>query len=459
MTSDIRSAPRPPHEGGRDAASSQLVATEAEPSLTRRARLARQPAQGLSGLVLLVIPVAVILAFGAGGAQGSTIVLGPLAVFALAPTAMIAFWWENWPGTRLWASWSGWADTLLIAVVAVALTIAGQLLVGSFDLRGIFLPNPAPGHSPVFPITLPLAGAAFVAIMQLTFVCERWPLSRFGSTVGGLLALAAAWAAALLLFFGLVGFQPPSDSGLIARSGPLAPVDLGALLVLTGLWQVWFYIAWEGWPFTRLTCRRTRLLAGNAVVVAAGIISYLLADAAGLAAVTMIAAAGSFIAAALLLGLLLDGWLPRSPKPSLSRPITVVVDLVLAAILYASGQRLRAPMTGVRWTTASTWRRRAARSSSSMSRPSKRPVTPEVAGSSPVAHVKTLQMRMLCVPRYRSRTRPVFSTRIDSSTRNLGSPHSPPADRRSCVGRGGQWLPHRLPSTVSAFDRAAAPLA
>jgi hypothetical protein len=332
MTSDIRSAPEPPHVGGRDVASVQVTADEATPSL---ARLARQPAQGLSGL-LLVIPVAVILAFAWDGAQGSTVVLGPLAVFALAPTAMIAFWWENWPGTRLRESWSGWVDTLLIAAIAVVLTVVGQLLVGSLDPQGIFSQDPGPGHSPVFPITLPLAGASFVAIMELTFVCERWPFSRFGSTIGGLLALAASWAVALVLFFALVDFHAPPDSGLNSLSGPLAPAELGALLVLTGLWQVWFYIAWDGWPFTRAKRRGTRLLAGNVGVVGAGIVTYLLADAGGMAPVTMIAAAGAFIAAALLAGLLFDGWLPGSPKLSLNRPITVVVDLVLAAILYAA---------------------------------------------------------------------------------------------------------------------------
>src|SRR6266550_1128970 len=302
MTDDISSEAESLDSRGSRPASRALTGRR-EPSLTMPAhvlrdtlepqqeRLARQPALGVTGL-LLVVPVAVLLAFAADGAQGSTILLGPFAVFALAPIAMIAFWWENWPGTRLRPSWSGWADTLLIAAIAVVMTMIGQLLVGHFDLRGIFSLNPAPNHSPVFPITLPLAGAAFVAIMQLTFVCERWPLSRLGSTVGGLLALAAAWAVALVLFFGLVGFQPPSDSGLIARSGPLAPADLGALLVLTGLWQIWFYISWDGWPFTRLRRRITRLVAGNVVVVGAGIITYVLADAVGNAAVTMIAAAG-----------------------------------------------------------------------------------------------------------------------------------------------------------------------
>jgi hypothetical protein len=173
-------------------------------------------------------------------------------------------------------------------------------------------------------------------MMQLTFVWERWPFERLGSTVGGLLALAVAWALALVLFFGLVGFQPEPTSGLKAQSGSLAPAELGAVLANTGLWQVLFYIAWKGWPFTEITSRRTRLLAANSIVVGAGIGTYLLADAAGLAAVNMIALAGSFIAAALLLGLLFDGWLPGSLTPSLSRPIAIIIDLALAAILYTA---------------------------------------------------------------------------------------------------------------------------
>jgi hypothetical protein len=128
------------------------ISSEAE-SLDSRgsrsaSRLARQPALGVTGL-LLVVPVAVLLAFAANGAEGSTILLGPFAVFALAPIAMIAFWWENWPGTRLRSSWSGWADTLLIAAIAVVMTMIGQRLVGHFDLQGIFSLNPAPTiHQP-----------------------------------------------------------------------------------------------------------------------------------------------------------------------------------------------------------------------------------------------------------------------------------------------------------------------
>jgi hypothetical protein len=311
-------------------------------------RLARQPALGLTGL-LLVVPVAALLAFAADGAQGSTIVLGPLAVFALAPIAMIAFWWENWPGTRLRPSWSGWADTVLIAAIAVVLTMIGQLLVGRFDLRGIFSLSPASSHAPVFPITLPLAGAAFVAIMQLTFVCERWPFGRLGATVGGLAALAFSWGVALVLFFGLVSVHPRPGSGLRAQNGPLSPAELGALLVITGLWQVWFYITWAGWPFTKLRSKPARLLSGNAVVIGVGIVTFVLAKAAGLSPVKMIALAGSFIAAALLLGLLFDGWLPGSSAPSARRVVAIIVDLVLAAVLYAA---INAYADHLHWTAA-----------------------------------------------------------------------------------------------------------
>ena len=144
-------------------------------------RLCRQPLLGLAGL-LLVVPTALLLAFGAGGAEPSVLVLAPLVTFALPAVVMVAFWWEDWPGTRLPARWSGWFDTLLIAVAAVVLTGLGQIAVGHLDLRGIFDPTPGPGHAPTFPATMPIAGAAFVAMIQLTLVNEGWPFRRFGGT-------------------------------------------------------------------------------------------------------------------------------------------------------------------------------------------------------------------------------------------------------------------------------------
>jgi len=188
-------------------------------------RVAGQPALGLAGL-LLVVPVAALIAVGAGGADSSVVVLGPLVTFALPAVALIGFWWENWPGSRLRPGWSGLLDTVLITIAAVLLTMLGQSVVGELDLRGIFDPAAGPEHSATFPETLPLGGAAFVAMLQLTLVCEGWPLRRLGGFAGGVAALAASWGVALLL---------TSVGG-----------DLGALLVMVGAWQVWFFVVWLG---------------------------------------------------------------------------------------------------------------------------------------------------------------------------------------------------------------------
>src|SRR6266576_1728539 len=74
----------------------------------------RQPAVGLAGL-LLVAPVAILLGVGAGSLQASLRVLAPLSTFALPVVAMIAFWWEDWPGTRLTAPLSGFINTAVVA--------------------------------------------------------------------------------------------------------------------------------------------------------------------------------------------------------------------------------------------------------------------------------------------------------------------------------------------------------
>jgi hypothetical protein len=64
---------------------------------------------------------------------------------------------------------------------------------------------------------------------------------------------------------------------------------------------------------------------------------------------SLLALAGSFIAAALVTGLLFDGWLPGSPPPSWRRPATVALDLTLAAVLYAA---VKAYADQLHWTNA-----------------------------------------------------------------------------------------------------------
>src|ERR687884_712404 len=116
-----------------------------------RARLARQPALGLAGITL-VIPVVLFLGLAWGGAERSLLVLGPMSTFALPVIAMIAFWWEDWPGTVLEPPLSGLANTVLVA--------------------------------------------------------KGWPLGGLGRFAGGVVALAAAWGIGLALYETVVEPRP-----------------------------------------------------------------------------------------------------------------------------------------------------------------------------------------------------------------------------------------------------------
>ena len=311
---------------------------------------ARQPGLGLAGL-LLVAPVALALGVGAGGVQASLRVLGPLSTFGLPVVAMIAFWWEDWPGTRLRAPLSGLLDTILIVIGAVLLTLLGQLVVGHFDLRGVFDPTPGPGHSATFPATMPLAGAFFVVTLQLTLVGEGWPLRRLGRIPSGPIALAVAWAIALTLYLALVKTHPKPGSGLYPRSGGvLSGSEFGAILTAIGLWQVSFYIALRGWPFSVVEARATRLLIANLTVLAAGVMTYAILHAAiGLGPSTTTAIAGSLLTAVLLHGMLFEA-LPRSPThPARERAVTSTIGVILGAGLYGA---LTALAHQAHWTTA-----------------------------------------------------------------------------------------------------------
>src|SRR3954447_5511059 len=245
---------------------------------------ARQPALGLAGL-LLVVPAAVLLGVGAGSLQASLRVLAPLSTFALPVVAMIAFWWEDWPGARLKAPLSGFLNTVLVIAGGVVLTFIGQLVVGHGTVRGIFDATPGPHSSPTFPATMPLAGAFFVVMLQLTLVNEGWPLRRLGRIASGPIAVVAAWAIALTLYLLLVRTQLNPGSGLYSRSGgPLSGAEFGAILTAIGLWQVGFYVALRGWPFAKIASRAVRLPFANLTVIVAGVVTYvILHNAVGLA--------------------------------------------------------------------------------------------------------------------------------------------------------------------------------
>lgn len=292
---------------------------------------ATQPTLGLLGL-LLVVPVAAALALGAGG-EGSTLVLAPLVAYSLPLVVAVAFWWEDWPGTRLRAAWAGWADTALIAAGAVVLTAVGQALAGHVDPAGLFDPSPGPGHVPTFPATMPFAGTAFVAMLQITLVGEGWPLRSLRPLPAGLLAVAISWIIALVVYVTLVEVVPPAESGVTARHGPVPGAELGSVLVLIGAWQVLCYVAWRGWPFTMIRSRAVRLTSAHVVVLGGGILSYVLAHGLlGIDAVRTAAVGGCFIAAGLVFGMLFEGWLGDLPAP-VERAVLLLATLALTAVL------------------------------------------------------------------------------------------------------------------------------
>jgi hypothetical protein len=297
----------------------------------RRPDSGRQPGLGLAGL-LLVVPIAVALAIGAGG-EGSVRVLAPIVTFSLPLVVMVAFWWANWPGTRLRASESGWADTALIVAGAIVLTGLGQMLAGGLDPTGLFDPSPGPGHVPTFPATLPLGGTAFVAMLQLTLVGEGWPLRRFRPVPGGLLAVAVSWLVAIVAYLTLVEVRSPSGSDVIARHGPVPGAELGAVLVLIGAGQVLCYVSWRGWPVATIANRAARLVTGHVLVLGSGIGTYVVAHRLlRLDAVRIAAVAGCFIAAGLVFGMLFEAWLDRL-SPRVERTALLAATIALTAVL------------------------------------------------------------------------------------------------------------------------------
>ena len=320
----------------------------------QRQRLAAQPWLGLGGLLLGAV-VFFALALGTGSTATSLLILGPLATFALPAVAMVAFWWNDWPGSELTTPWTGLIDTLLVVVAAVVLTIAGQAIVERSDIRGVFEATPGASVPVTFPATLALAGAAFSATLQLSLVCERWPLAGIGRLRSGIAALALSWAIGIGAYFLFVNLNavPAAEraaAGLRNPGGPIAAPDFGSALIAVGVWQAVIFIALRGWPVNMITRRSRRLLAGNAVVVGLGALTYLvLRNLADWQPAAIGAVCGCVISAALVVAMLFEGW----PAARLSDGPGRVVTLTLTALVaLALNRALAAYADGVHWTRA-----------------------------------------------------------------------------------------------------------
>ena len=246
-------------------------------------------------------------------------------------------------------------DTLLVAAIAVVLTIAGQAVIERPDIGAVFEATPGPAAPTTFPATMALAGAAFAAMLQLSLVCERWPLGRFGRFWSGIAALVLSWiigAGAYFLFVN-ISYLPVAErvgAGLRDPGGPVTRADFGAALIAVGVWQALLFIALRRWPVNTITRRSRRLLVGNTLVIGLGAGTYaVMRDAAGLSPGTIGAVCGCVIGAVLVVAMLFEGWPASLLRPAAGRALTLALTAVVALVLYRA---LAAYADGVRWIRA-----------------------------------------------------------------------------------------------------------
>ncbi|WP_314173235.1 hypothetical protein [Streptomyces winkii] len=289
---------------------------------------------GLAGLAFL-LPLFFLLAFGAGGPVTSLKVLAPLTTFALPVIATIAFWWEDWPGSTLRAGWSGLTDTLIAIPAAVVLTLLGQAVVAGSDAHALFDPDPGSGHVETFPHTLPVAAGVFAAILQVTLVCEGWPFRRLGRLTSGIAAFVVAWGIGAGTYLLVVHLDTKAEDGLRDPGGPVSSDVYGSWLTALGAWQLVFFVALRGWPFTAVERRAVRLSVANVAVIACAWASYLLLrHALDMPVGQVTAACGCGVAALLLVAMLFDRWPWTQLSPPAGRTGVVITSIAVAGLLY-----------------------------------------------------------------------------------------------------------------------------
>ncbi|WP_127503840.1 hypothetical protein [Actinoplanes solisilvae] len=292
-------------------------------------RIASQPASGLAGLIV-VLPLTVAIVLAAGDRETALRVAGPIVTFGLPFLLMIAFWWDDWPGTLLPGRWPALTDTLATAAAAFVCTILGQAVVDRVDPAALVDPFPGAGHTATFPGTLPLAAGVAAAMLQLTLVYQGRPVRGLPKAVAGPAALAGCWIVGVAAYL------------LLVRGGAVDGASYGAWLAVLGVWQVVPYSTLRGWPMARV---RRRHLAGNLFVLGGATVSYalvrLVAEPPRIAAVC-----GCVVATGLVVGLLLGSWPLDSLPPVAGRLAALGLVAALSALLYGL---LRAGALGYSW--------------------------------------------------------------------------------------------------------------
>jgi hypothetical protein len=309
--------------------------------------LRSQPAVGVIGLLVastlcLVLGVLIL-------PINSLQILGAVTTFSLPVLIASALWWHGGPIHASSRAASGLLNTALIAGLALVLTALAQVIVGRGDLAHLLSSTPAvagPGHGrppfPSYPWTLPLAALIFLAMIQLTFVCDRRPLRRLGTPGAGIAAIVLAWIVGLVVYELLAGWNavvPPAAQAALGLSNPGGPVGAFNLLGWTlcvAVWSVVVFIPLRGRPFAAIGSVSVRLVAGNLTALALGWGMFLLLSGPLSLTVPEIAAGcGAVIAASLVATLILEGWPSRRLQSAGARDGALLATIaLLATVLF-----------------------------------------------------------------------------------------------------------------------------
>lgn len=309
--------------------------------------LRSQPAVGVVG-VLVALTLCLVLGVLIVPID-SLQILGAVTTFSLPVLIASALWWHGWPASGSSRVASGLLNTALIAGFAVVLTALAQVIVGRGDLAHLLSSTPAvagPGHAappfPSFPWTLPLAALIFLAMIQLTFVCDRRPLRRLGTPGAGIAAIALSWIVGLVAYELLTNWNavlPPVAQAALGLSNPGGPVGAFNLLGWTlsvAVWSVVLFIPLRGRMFARIGSVPARLVAGNATTLALGWGMFLLLSGPlGLTVPEIAAGCGAVIAASLVAALIFEGWPARRLHGAVARDGALLATIaLLAAALF-----------------------------------------------------------------------------------------------------------------------------
>ena len=273
------------------------------------------------------------------GPLRSVLVIGATSTFVMPVLAAVGDWragvQPRQRGGRL-------RNSVSIVVIAAALTIVGQAIVGHLDLPGAFGGTPVTDQHefPTFPYLIPLAAIAFVSFLQLSIVSEGrlvFP-DRFGPAAG-------RWAVVMCEVIAVVGYLLLANWNAIPQSmrtqiglrnpgGPIPALDIATWLIVVSLWQT-LHLLLDGWPYSLISRRPLRILVANVSVILLGSATYWLGrDAIGVTGPQLAAAAAMCIAAGLLVGPLLQIWSLKDITPAVARAALAASSLAVAAGLY-----------------------------------------------------------------------------------------------------------------------------